>query len=59
MANQSMKRGVRSDSQKRDNSRYEDNPAPNSAPVAGAFGHDGSHEQDRPTYDRESARSER
>src|SRR5688572_32756427 len=39
MANQSSKRGVRSDSQKRDRSRYDFDPMPATAPVEGAFGH--------------------
>ena len=60
MAHQSSKRGVRSDSQKRDRSRYGFDPIPATAPVEGAFGHQGeASEQDRPTDDRESERSER
>lgn len=60
MANQSSKRGVRSDSQKRDRSRHEFDPIPATAPVEGAFGHTGeASEQDHPTYDRESERSQR
>lgn len=60
MANQSSKRGVRSDSQKRDRSRHEFDPIPATAPVEGAFGQTGEASvQDRPTYDRESERSER
>lgn len=56
---QSSKRGVRSDSQKRDNSRHGFDPAPDAAPVEGAFGrnHQDS-EQVRPTFDRESERSQ-
>jgi len=38
MADQSSKRGVRSDSQKRDRSRYDFDPIPATAPVEGAFG---------------------
>lgn len=57
---QSSKRGMRSDSQKRDRSRHDFEPIPASAPVEGAFGQPGkADEQDRPTYDRESERSER
>ena len=60
MANQSSKRGVRSDSQKRDRSRHEFDPIPATAPVEGAFGHTGeASEQDYSTYDRESERSQR
>ena len=60
MANQSSKRGVRSDSQKRDRARHDFDPIPASAPVEGAFGHTAeATEQERPTYDRESERSER
>lgn len=59
---QSSKRGVRSDSQKTDNARHDFDPAPASAPVEGAFGRnqqDSEQVQSRPTYDRESERSER
>ena len=59
MANQSSKRGVRSDSQKRDRSRHEFDPIPATAPVVGAFGHTGQPSEQDPTYDRESERSER
>ncbi len=60
MANQSSKRGVRSDSQKRDRSRYDFDPIPATAPVVGAFGHTAeTPESEHPTYDRESERSER
>jgi len=38
MADQSSKRGVRSDSQKRDRSRYDFDPIPATAHVEGAFG---------------------
>jgi hypothetical protein len=38
MAHQSSKRGVRSDAQKRDRSRYAFDPIPATAPVEGAFG---------------------
>lgn len=41
MADQSNKAGVKSGSQKADNTRYTENPAPNSAPVAGAYGRRG------------------
>ena len=60
MANQSSKRGVRSDSQKKDTTRYDIDPMPATAPVEGAFGHTGeASEQERYTHDRESERSER
>jgi hypothetical protein len=60
MANQSSKRGVRSDSQKRDRARYDFDPIPATAPVEGAYGHTAEvSEQDRPIHDRESERSER
>ena len=60
MANQSSKRGVRSDSQKRDRARYHFDPIPATAPVEGAFGHTGeASEQERYTHDRESETSER
>lgn len=60
MANQSSKRGVRSDSQKKNRARYEFDPIPATAPVEGAFGHTADiSEQERLTYDRESERSER
>ena len=60
MANQNSKRGVRSDSQKRDRSRYDFDPIPATAPVVGAFGHTGEvSEQDRAIHDRESETSER
>lgn len=56
---QSSKRGVRSDSQKRDNSRHEFDPIPATAPVEGAFGRNHQDtEQVRPTWDRESERGE-
>ncbi|HWM91190.1 MAG TPA: hypothetical protein VN493_10515 [Thermoanaerobaculia bacterium] len=51
---------MRSDSQKRDRTRYDFDPIPASAPVEGAFGHTAeASEQDRSTYDRESERNER
>lgn len=60
MANQSSKRGVRSDSQKRDGSRYDFDPIPATAPVEGAFGHTAEvSEQERPAEDRESEKSRR
>lgn len=60
MADQSSKRGVRSDSQKRDRARYDFDPIPASAPVEGAFGHTAeASEAERSTYDRESERNER
>lgn len=60
MANQSSKRGVRSDSQKRDRSRHGFDPIPATAPVEGAFGQTGEvFEQDRHADERESERSER
>ncbi|HEX5718607.1 MAG TPA: hypothetical protein VF179_20775 [Thermoanaerobaculia bacterium] len=60
MANQSSKRGVRSDSQKRDRSRYDFDPIPATTPVVGAFGHTAeASEQERSDDDRESERSER
>lgn len=56
---QSSKRGMRSDSQKRDRARHDFDPIPAAAPVEGAFGRHGeADEQDRPSYDRESERSE-
>jgi hypothetical protein len=59
MAHQSSKRGVRSDSQKRDRSRHGFDPIPATAPVEGAFGHPSAFEPDPPAEDRESERSER
>jgi hypothetical protein len=60
MANQSSKRGVRSDSQKRDRSRYDFDPMPATAPVEGAFGHTPeASAQERSIDDRESERNER
>ena len=60
MANQSSKRGVRSDSQKRDRSRYDFDPIPATAPVVGAFGHTAeATAEERSIDDRESERSER
>lgn len=60
MANQSSKRGVRSDSQKRDRARYGFDPIPATAPVEGAFGHTAdASEQERYTHDRESEMNER
>jgi hypothetical protein len=60
MAHQSSKRGMRSDSQKRDRTRYDFDPIPASAPVEGAFGHTAEASgQDRSTFDRESERTER
>jgi len=60
MANQSSKRGVRSDSQKRDRSRYDFDPIPATAPVVGAFGHTAqASEQERSADDRESERNRR
>ena len=57
---QSSKRGMRSDSQKRDRARYDFDPIPATAPVEGAFGRSGeADEQDRLAYERESERSER
>jgi hypothetical protein len=54
---QSGKQGVVIDSQKRDGSRHEFDPAPSSAPVAGAFGKERQREegldkrQERPVPD--------
>jgi hypothetical protein len=45
---QSGKQGVVTDSQKRDGYRNEYDPAPSSAPVAGAFGREGGPEETRP-----------
>ncbi|HYG64790.1 MAG TPA: hypothetical protein VEL74_19575 [Thermoanaerobaculia bacterium] len=45
---QSGKQGVVTDSQKRDGYRNEYDPAPSSAPVAGAFGREGGPEGTRP-----------
>ncbi len=60
MADQSSKRGVRSDSQKRHRARYDFDPIPATAPVEGAFGHTAeAAEPERPTYDWESERNER
>ena len=60
MANQSSKRGVRSDSQKRDRSRYDFDPIPATAPVEGAFGHTAeAPQQEHSIDDRESERSQR
>lgn len=60
MANQSSKRGVRSDSQKRDRARYDFDPIPATAPVEGAFGHTAElSAQERLTDDWESERSAR
>ena len=60
MADQSSKRGVRSDSQKRDRARYDFDPIPATAPVEGAFGHTAeASEPERSTYDWESERNER
>jgi hypothetical protein len=57
MADQSNKSGVRSDSQKRDNTRHGADPMPASAPVPGAFGHEEESEQVQPHFDRESEKS--
>lgn len=60
MAHQSSKRGMRSDSQKRDRARYDFDPIPATAPVEGAFGQTGElFGEDRSTHDRESERRER
>lgn len=55
---QSSKRGLRSDSQKRDRSRHDFEPIPAAAPVEGAFGRN-HHDPDQATpAERESERSE-
>ena len=60
MAHQSSKRGVRSDSQKRDRARHHFDPIPATAPVEGAFGRYGeTSEQVQPDWDQESERSYR
>lgn len=56
MADQSNKSGMRSDSQKRDNTRHGSDPIPAAAPVEGAFGRNES-EQIQPHFDRESEKS--
>jgi hypothetical protein len=56
MADQSSKSGMRTNSQKEDNTRHGTNPDPAAAPVAGAFGK-GESEQVQPHFDRESEKS--
>jgi hypothetical protein len=57
---QNSKRGMRSDSQKRDRSRYDFDPIPAATPVEGAFGRAiQADDQEQPAGDRESGTSER
>ena len=57
---QNSKRGMRSDSQKRDRSRNDFDPIPAAAPVEGAFGRLGEEAgQDRLVSERESESTER
>ena len=55
---QSSKRGLRSDSQKRDRSRHDFEPIPAAAPVEGAFGRNHQDPDQAVPADRESERSE-
>lgn len=55
---QSSKRGLRSDSQKRDRARYDFAPIPATAPVEGAFGRNHQDPDQALPAERESDRSE-